>query len=90
MNENISVLLYEAGLTADGCFGEMDQYDQEAVMRVIELTIKKCADLCQDVTSGGMFSPNQQYASAACRDKIKEHFGLNEKLVTNFLTKKQS
>ena len=36
MNENIEKLMYDAGLTADGCFGDMDKYDQEAVMRVID------------------------------------------------------
>jgi hypothetical protein len=87
MNENIEQLMYEAGLTADGCFNDMDSYDKEAVLKVIELTIKKCADLCQDVTSSGEYSPNQQYASAACRDKIKNHFGLNDKVFVNLFKK---
>lgn len=76
MNENIEKLMYDAGLTADGCFGDMDKYDQEAVMRVIDLTIKKCANLCQDLTNECELNPYQLMAVDACIYNIKNHFGL--------------
>ena len=41
-----------------------------------ELIVAECAQVCQQVTSSGMFDGNQQYASAYCRDEIKRHFGL--------------
>lgn len=41
-----------------------------------ESIVKECAEVCQKVTSSGMFDGNQQYASAYCRDEIKRHFGL--------------
>ena len=34
-------LMYRAGLTADGSFGDMDSYDQEAIMRFAELIVKE-------------------------------------------------
>lgn len=41
-----------------------------------ELIVTECAKLCQQVTDSGEFTPSQQYASASCRNKIKEHFGI--------------
>jgi len=38
-------LMYESGLTADGSFGDMDQYDQEAIMRFAELIVRECAEV---------------------------------------------
>lgn len=36
-------LMYESGLTADGSFFDMDQYDQEAIMRFAELIVRECS-----------------------------------------------
>lgn len=32
-NANVEVLLYESGLTAQGCWDQMDDYDRAAVLR---------------------------------------------------------
>ena len=34
--------LYESGLTAQGSYDKMDQYDQEAIIRFAELIIDDC------------------------------------------------
>jgi hypothetical protein len=45
MNNKYEDLLYRAGLTASGCLDKMDAYDQAAIMRLIQLTIRDCATL---------------------------------------------
>ena len=44
MSARFDQLMYEAGLTAQGSFEEMDKYDQEAIMRFGELIVKDCID----------------------------------------------
>lgn len=38
-------LMYESGLTAQGCWDEMDDYDKEAILRFAKLIVKECADI---------------------------------------------
>ena len=45
MNNKFEDLLYRAGLTAQGSLNQMDKYDQDAILRLIELTIRDCATL---------------------------------------------
>jgi hypothetical protein len=45
MNEHIENLMYQAGLTAQGCWDEMDEYDRTAILKFAELIVKECADI---------------------------------------------
>ena len=45
MNERLEDLMYRAGLTAQGCWDNMDQYDREAIEKFAELIIRECADI---------------------------------------------
>ena len=45
MNDKFDDLMYEAGLTAQGCWDEMDEYDRAAILRFAELIVRECADL---------------------------------------------
>ena len=45
MNQTIDGLMYESGLTAQGCWDEMDEYNRTAIMKFAEMIIKECADL---------------------------------------------
>lgn len=38
-------LMYEAGLTAQGCWDEMDEYDRAAILKFAKLIVKECADI---------------------------------------------
>ena len=38
-------LMYEAGLTAQGCWDMMDEYDKEAIIRFAKLVVRECADI---------------------------------------------
>lgn len=46
-------LMYEAGLTADGCWDQMDEYDKAAIIKYGELICKeereRCAKICEEL-----------------------------------------
>ena len=76
MNKAIDNLIYQSGLIADGCWDELDTYTQEAIERLIDLTVLECVQACInkgktfEVESAGEYSSNL-YATA-----IKKHFGV--------------
>ena len=41
----IDDLMYHAGMTAQGCWDEMDSYQQEAIMKLSQLIAKECMDI---------------------------------------------
>ena len=43
MNERIEHCLYQAGLTASGCWDELGTYEQEAIEKFAELIVRECA-----------------------------------------------
>jgi len=42
MNEQMENLMYLAGLTAQGCWDSMDDYDRAAVKKFAELIVQEC------------------------------------------------
>ena len=67
MNERIDELMYRAGLTAQGCWDEMDAYDRKAIMTLAELTVKECAELAtKEYNNRGAIHGND----------LLEHFGV--------------
>ena len=44
MSDRIDDLMYEAGLLADGCWDELDEYDKDAIENFARLIVKECAD----------------------------------------------
>ena len=71
MNERLSQLMYDAGLTAQGAWDSMDQYQCDAVMRFAELIIKDCADLFP------LTFTDEQYQRRIDKT-IRKHFGIEE------------
>ena len=45
MNDKLEELMYHAGLTAQGCWDEMDDYDHEAIEKFAELIVRECAKI---------------------------------------------
>jgi hypothetical protein len=45
MNNQFDNLMYEAGLTAQGCWDEMDEYDHTAILKFAELIVRECANV---------------------------------------------
>jgi hypothetical protein len=40
----IEELMYRAGLTAQGCWDEMDDYDKQAIEKFAQLIVRECID----------------------------------------------
>ena len=70
MNERFENLMYQAGLTAQGCWDEMDDYDREAIAKFAELIVKECIEVVKWTPSQ---FPNDEYVK-----NIKKHFGVEE------------
>jgi hypothetical protein len=70
MNNKFEDLMYQSGLTANGCWDEMDKYDHEAIEKLAELIVRECAGL---VENQGRFTRYDVMAS-----KIKENFGIKK------------
>lgn len=68
-SENLVIenLLYSAGLTAQGCWDELDEYARDAIIRVIKMTVRECANCL------GTLHMGEDYA-----EYILEHFGIEE------------
>lgn len=45
MNERIEHLMYQAGLTAQGCWDKLDDYDRTAIEKFAELLVQECAKI---------------------------------------------
>ena len=69
MNQRIEHCLYQAGLTASGCWDELGAYEQEAIEKFAELIVRECADV------GSKFSMAHP---EDIRYQIKRHFGVEE------------
>ena len=67
MNEIIEHCMYESGLTADGCWNELDDYAKESIERFAVLIVKKCAEKVDHIVSEGGKTKG---------DLIREHFGI--------------
>ena len=69
MNSKLDDLMYQAGLTAQGSWDEMDSYDREAVIKLAELIVRECAGIVEDAV-------NHRDPASTYVDKIKQHFGV--------------
>jgi hypothetical protein len=74
MNEHLEQLMYEAGLTAQGSWDEMDSYDQEAIVKLAKLIIQKCGDVAYQA-----YWDNPETVSGIhIKEAIKQHFGVDK------------
>lgn len=69
-NAKIEELMYHSGITAQGCWDEMDEYNQKAIERLIELVIRESASVVKHVSKQG----GGNYGEA-----ILEHFKMKTK-----------
>lgn len=66
MNNLFEDLMYCAGLTAQGCWDEMDEHDKQAIEKFGDLILFECVKLA-------VFKGDKATAQA-----IKEHFGIEK------------
>lgn len=80
MNKQIEDLMYHAGLTAQGCWDEMDNYDRKAIEKFALLIVQECID----IVSAGISNAtdwDSSYWDQACENRaqaLKQHFGVEE------------
>ena len=71
MNDRMENLMYQAGLTASGCWDQMDDYDKQAIEKFAKLIVQECAHLVDTL--------NEAYDAPSTAGKfIKEQFGVKE------------
>lgn len=69
MNEQFEKLMYQSGLLADGCWNDMDSYDQGAITKLANLIIKECANRATWAQDTG---------EADIGGEVLKHFGVEE------------
>ena len=67
MNDKFDDLMYHAGLTAQGCWNQMDDYDRTAILKFAELIVNECLGICEELGDKGM-------DGHSCADKISKTF----------------
>ncbi len=70
MNQKIQDLMYHSGLTAQGCWDEMDEYDKQAIEKFAELIVQECATVIEK----NLFQGIGWNTSRA----VKKHFGIED------------
>ena len=66
MNERIEHCLYQSGLTAQGCWDELDDYAKQGIEKFAELIVKECISAVEDT--------NDRHRRDYFAAKIREHF----------------
>jgi hypothetical protein len=70
MNQRFEDLMYHAGLTAQGCWDEMGDYEHKAIERFAQLIVKDCMELNKQELSFNAFERMQNLYT--------EHFGVEK------------
>jgi hypothetical protein len=73
MNLRIEHCLYQAGLTAQGCWDELGTYEQEAIEKFAQLIVRECAKIADTERPN---SVGCGYITKTNGMRIKEHFGV--------------
>ena len=71
MNEQIEKLMYHSGLTAQGCWDEMDEYAKQGIHKFAELIVRECANWIKTT------DPNSDIGTEDAQ-ALLEHFGVTE------------
>ena len=82
MNKTIEDLMYHAGLTASGCWDEMDAYDRKAIVRFSQLIVADCLNIISkyEISAGGNSAAGERaygWTYVALKDiynEIRERF----------------
>jgi len=72
MTDKFDDLMYQAGLTAQGGWDQMDDYDRTAILKFGELIVRECLDIVEDEDDGSADTKSVRWAMI----RIKKHFGV--------------
>ena len=68
MDTKFEDLMYRSGLTASGCWDQLDEYDRKAIERFGELIVRECVEVAIDNGCGDFVDIEQL---------LLEHFEVN-------------
>ena len=76
MNKTIEGLMYHAGLTASGCWDEMDAYDRKAIVRFSQLIVADCLNIIAryEISANEMAYGSTYVALTDIYSEIRERF----------------
>ena len=66
--------MYEAGLTAQGCWDQMDEYDRTAILKFADLIVKDCISVLNRRFMGDL--NREDWEVRRCVADVKKHFGV--------------
>ena len=72
MDTKFEDLMYKSGLTASGCWDQLDEYDRKAIEKFGELIVRECLGMIENEAST---YAEPVWAFELVND-IKEHFGV--------------
>ena len=78
MNDRLEDLLYQSGLTAQGCWDELDDYARQGIEKFAELIVAECAQACINMGNDYEIKSAGQYQAELFAFAIKKHFGVEE------------
>ena len=70
--------MYQSGMTAQGCWDHLDEYDRTAIMTLAELIVKECIKACEqtrELTWTVPLKDDEQITACVCN--IIRHFELD-------------
>ena len=67
VNDRLEDLLYQSGLTAQGCWDELDDYAKQGIEKFAELIVQECAGFLRDTL-------DDHFAA----EQLEEHFEVEE------------
>jgi len=74
MTDKFDDLMYEAGLTAQGCWDQMDEYDRTAILKFADLIVKDCISVLNRRFMGDL--NREDWEVRRCVEDVKKHFGV--------------
>jgi hypothetical protein len=80
MNDRIEQCLYLSGLTAQGCWDELDDYAKQGIHKFAEMIIRECIELCAKEHAHSIHTLAGPWNSAInrCKENIATQFGVEE------------
>ena len=81
MNDRIENCLYQAGLTAQGCWDEFDDYARQGIEKFAELIVLECVKFCEHESNDDEhdeYDMGMWVKAESIKTAIKEHFGVEE------------
>ena len=80
MNDRIEQCLYLSGLTAQGCWDELDDYAKQGIHKFAEMIVRECIELCAKEHAHSIHTLAGPWNSAIkrCKENIATQFGVEE------------